>query len=471
MMFLALLASCKKLVEVGGPETSVNSGNIFNNDATAIGAATSLYLGMSASGVLTDISIKAGLSADELIYYPQARDPALAAYYQNNLTSSNPDRASYWYVIYSNIYQINAAIEGLSSSKGLTPVVKERLIGEMKFMRAFFYFYLVNFFGDAPLVLSTDYTVNALITKSSASMIYDQIVKDLKEAQVLLSPHYMNADLITAYPNGAEERVRPNKWAATALLARVYLFTDHWSDAEIQSSLIIENDTEYKLESLDQAFLKNNMESIWQLQPTNIGYNTKDGNLFVLPPTGPSVFNPVYLSDEVLKVFENTDKRKAHWIGLVNVDGIVYHFPFKYKLKQSNDASTPVNEYTTVFRLAEQYLIRAEARGRQGNLPGSIADLDKIRGRAGLELIGQIKPDISKDDLLTLILKERQRELFTEWGHRWLDLKRLEKVDEVMKVITLKKGNAAGWKSYQQYYPIPLTELKANPNLTQISGY
>ncbi len=82
-------------------------------------------------------------------------------------------------------------IESLSNFSGLTLSVKQQLIGEAKFMRAFYYFYLVNLYGDAPLVLGTDYTANALIAKSSKEQIYFQIKEDLQEAIGLLSSQYL----------------------------------------------------------------------------------------------------------------------------------------------------------------------------------------------------------------------------------------------------------------------------------------
>ncbi len=112
------------------------------------------------------------------------------------------------------------------------------------------------------------------------------------------------------------------------------------------------------------------------------------------------------------------------------------------------------------------YLIRAEAKARQDNLSGAISDIDKVRDRAGLSLIGDTNPGMSKESLIELILNEKRLEFFAEWGHRWLDLKRTEKMDEVMTSITPKKGNPTGWKTYQQYYPISLGELLANPNLS-----
>jgi len=119
--------------------------------------------------------------------------------------------------------------------------------------------------------------------------------------------------------------------------------------------------------------------------------------------------------------------------------------------------------------LGEQCLIRAEARAQQGNLNGAISDLDIIRKRAGLPLIANTNPGISQSVLLTAILHERQVELFTEWGHRWLDLKRTNNVDGVMNTVTTQKGGT--WNSDWQWYPITLSELQTAPNLVQNEGY
>jgi hypothetical protein len=94
--------------------------------------------------------------------------------------------------------------------------------------------------------------------------------------------------------------------------------------------------------------------------------------------------------------------------------------------------------------------------------------LNGIRNRAGL---GDT-PASDKSSLLTAILNERQHELFSEWGHRLLDLKRTNKIDEVMAIVTPMKSNSTNpWKTYQQLYPLPLTELQRAPNLVQNIGY
>jgi hypothetical protein len=124
-----------------------------------------------------------------------------------------------------------------------------------------------------------------------------------------------------------------------------------------------------------------------------------------------------------------------------------------------------LSEYYMVLRLAEQYLIRAEARAHLRNLPGAIADLDSIRNRAGLPLISITNPAITREELLIAIQQERQTELFAEWGHRWFDLKRTKQADAVLK------DRKSSWNSTDTLYPVPASERILNPNLTQNDGY
>jgi len=475
---ISTCSSCRKFVDIEGPATSVSSKNIYNNDATAIGAVTSLYVNLGSAslggpGELSSLSCIAGLSSDELTLYNSSDDPTLSAYYKNALTNSNNGFPDYWGMVYQRIAVVNAAIEGLNASMNLSPRVKQQLIGEVMFMRAFYNFYLVNLYGDVPLVLSTDYSVNAIISKSSEVEVYRQIIQDLNQAILLLSEKYLKGDGLTAYPSGSEERVRPTKWAAIALLARTYLYMKDWVNAEKQASIILSNTIEYQLQEagkLEQVFLKNNKEAIWQLQPTKNGYNTMDANMFVLISGGPSGNNPVFLSSNLVNSFEMNDQRKSSWIGTTTADGITYSFANKYKIIPTN-INTPVKEYSTVMRLAEQFLIRAEARAHQGNLSGAISDVDHIRERAGLVLIKDINASITQIELINAIMRERRFELFTEWGHRWFDLKRTKKIDEVMSFVTPQKTGGAIWKGYQEYYPISQMELQRNPNLTPTPGY
>ena len=152
--------------------------------------------------------------------------------------------------------------------------------------------------------------------------------------------------------------------------------------------------------------------------------------------------------------------------------GIVYYYPDKYK---SDSFGAPVTEYEMVLRLGEQYLIRAEAEanGANGGAASAVADLNVIRARAGLPAYSG---SMNQDSVLNAIYHERQVELFTEWGHRWFDLKRDSLINSVMgspgNVFQEKYGpNAPNWNPNWQWYPIALGQLQADPKLVQNLSY
>jgi hypothetical protein len=478
-----VICSCKKLVEVDPPVTSTTGESVFEEDLTAIAVLTGMYSALSQptaiSAGLSSLSKRGGLSADELSLWSGAGAND-KAYFSNSLaaplqTSSNITSAGgeIWSYCYSNIFICNQAIELLTSSNTLTPFVKRQLLGEAKFMRAFLYFYIVNLYGDAPLVISSDYKENALLSRADKTQVYQLIVSDLKEAQSLLSSTYLNGQLKNY--SSTPERLRPTTWAATALLARVYLYMGDYISSEAQASAVINNASLFNLSTLNNAFLKassGNNEAIWQLQPVNTNgsnfWNTEDARLFVLSaaPTGVNSTHIVYLSSQLLSSFEIGDNRKSNWIGSY-VDGTgTYYFPYKYKV---GAAGASVTEYLMVLRLAELYLIRAEARLQQSNMDGAKNDLNILRSRAGATLNPISVSD--KVSLLNAILHERQVELFAEWGHRWLDLKRTGNVDVIMSVVGPLKNNGIAWKSSQQWYPLPINDVLGDPNLVQNEGF
>ena len=278
--------------------------------------------------------------------------------------------------------------------------------------------------------------------------------------------------------NTSNDRVRPTKWAATALLARAYLYyaslpgmdAANYIKAEQQATILIENSGGvFALSSLPNAFLRaslGNKEAIWQLQPvSSTQTNAQDGYAFI---PGPGGIPQLQLSPFLLASFEAGDNRRTNWINSVTVSGSTYNYPFKYKIGKNVGGIPPVTEHEMMLRLGEQYLIRAEARAQQGNIAGAQADINAIRTRAGLANTAAT----DKASLITAILHERQVELFTEMGHRWLDLKRTGTIDAVMGnpsgVCAVKGGT---WNSYQQLYPIQVGDIQLDPNLKQNPGY
>jgi hypothetical protein len=455
ILFLILQCglSCKKWITVSAPSNVLVNSSVFSSDATATGAIIGIYSQMMQTVGTNKFpngspSVLYGMSADELVYY-NGYSTDYNEFFNNNLTISNSEVDGFWNQIYSYIYLSNAIIEGLNAENGVSQTVKNQLSGEAKFIRAFCHFYLVNSFGDVPLVTSSDYRVNAVVSRSSESAVYQQIITDLLDAEILLSSDF-------SFSNG--ERLRPNKWTAAALLARVYLYLGKWEMAETESTSILNQPDIYSLASnLDSVFLKNSSESIWQLSPNvpYYNYSVQDAYFFIpYPETSPYVS----ISSSLLQSFELADKRKVQWLDSTIYQDVTYYFPIKYKQKFQVNTS----EYYTVFRLAEQYLIRAEARAEELNLTGAIDDLNAIRGRAGLD---NLSTSLTQVQILDTLAHERRIELFSEWGHRWMDLKRTLKADAVLSALK------PGWQSTDTLYPIPRTEIQNDPQLKQNAGY
>jgi hypothetical protein len=156
---------------------------------------------------------------------------------------------------------------------------------------------------------------------------------------------------------------------------------------------------------------------------------------------------------------EDGDLRRTKWVGEVSDGTQTWYFPFKYKQQFNTGTSL---EYSKVFRLAEQYLIRAEARAMTGNISGAQQDLNSVRNRAGLESTTAS----TSEQLRDAIISERRFELFTEFGHRWFDLRRTGTAEVVLAPIK------PGWRNTDLLLPIPESELLANPNLNpQNPGY
>jgi starch-binding outer membrane protein, SusD/RagB family len=463
-----LLLSCKKFVDVDAPKASINGENVYSNTESAIASLNGIYVLMSQSnGSIDGTSLILGLSADEFNLWEGVTNSKHVSTYQNNLSTVSGTGSDFWEFL--NIYRCNEAIEGLTEAENLNDDIRNQLLGEAKFLRAYFYFYLVNIFGDVPLILSTDYKLNSLITRSPEVEVYDQIVEDLSSAIELLSEDYLDG-FLRPYDISAIDRVRPTKWSAHALLARVHLYKKDYSASVEEASIVINNSELFSLEPIDVVFQKTSREAIWQLQPTLEGVNTNDAQIFVIPETGPTdAFpggHPVSLSESLLTSFDSTDQRRQVWVGSVtpaDPGTVTYYYPFKYKII---DFNSPVTEYQMLLRLAEIYLIRAEAKAHLNDITGAQTDLNVIRTRAGLE--GTTTNE--KDALTEEIIEEKRKELFSEQGHRWLDLKRSRLADEVMSFITPLKG-PTNWESYQQLYPIPQSDIDKNPNLVQNPGY
>lgn len=452
IILLQLQTGCNKLVQVSPPINSIDAVKTFSTDETAEAAVVAIYNQMRIGVNLFDAGATAytGQSADELNYVYGSNE-----FISNTLTRDNATVGSiFWTPVYYYIFMANAVSEGLTVSTGVSGKAKGQLTGEAKFLRAFCYFYLTNLFGDVPLMLSSDFNKTALLPRSSIEQVYQQIKRDLIDAKSLLISDYSFS--------ANNERIRANKWAATALLARIYLYQKQWDSAATQASAVI-NAGLYSLDSLNGAFLMNNEEAILQLQTANASpWATAEAGFFVRPTRTSSPL--YYLDSHLVNAFEYGDKRRAAWTDSTIFGGRVYYYPYKYKVRVATPVGN-ITEYYTLLRLAEQYLIRAEAEAELGNSAAAIDDLNTIRTRAGLP---NLAANLSQDQILSAVMQERRIELFAELGHRWFDLKRIGQAVSVLSQIPIKNGHVT---ESQLLYPIPVNELLLDPNLTQNPGY
>lgn len=452
LMLLGLLTfvySCDSFVEVDLPSSQLSSATVFEEKATANAAMTDIYAKIRDNGFLTGnasgMGAALGSYTDELDYYG-GTTAGTYFFYNNTLLPTDGTIGGWWSDSYNKIYAANVVYEGVNASKTLTQTDKDQLMGEALFVRALIHFYLVNLFGDVPYITSTNYQQNQRVHRMPIAEVYSHIIADLEQAKQLLPKQYFGS-----------LRVRPNRFVATALLARVYLYNAKWAEAASTASTVINETGMYKLgPNLDQTFLKESQSTLWQLIPKLAGRNTEEGANFIFT-AGPPRF--VALRNELVGTFEDSDLRKTRWIKAVTNGKNTWYHPYKYK---EQTLSGQTREYSIIFRLSEQYLIRAEAQAQLDNLIGAKDDLNTIRNLAGLA-------DTSaknQQELLTAILKERHVELFTEWGHRFFDLKRTNLLDNALSTIK------PAWNTKGRLLPLPESELLLNPNLApQNPGY
>lgn len=443
IFFAIALSGCKKLIEVDSPENQLTTEKVFSDSTAVVSALTNLY-SLYARTAETNYTINISLYADEL---SSTTGNTIQREFQiNQVSQANATNLTIWRNQYNIIYGCNDMIENLPRG-GLPAARIKQWIAEVKFLRAFSYYYLINLYDNIPLITTTNVDQTRVALQSPREQVLDQITKDLDEAKSSISTRYEGAG-----------KVRANLYSVMALEARIFLLRENWAGAEQASAKIISSSIYGPLEPLDNVFKANSKESILQFQ-TQTGVIAGGGTLI---PASNTVTPSLPLTSALYDGFESADQRKTKWVGTssVTVAGATttYRYPYKYKNRVAN-LTAP--EYLTVFRLAEQYLIRAEARTRQNNLTGAVADLNVVRKRAGLD-------DLAASDQATVmswIVRERQHELFTEWGHRFIDLKRFKLLDQAIKAF---KGD---WPAYASALPIPYNELLYNRNLIQNPGY
>lgn len=436
---LLFLFACTQFVEVDKLTDRLHEKEVFKNEPTANSAILGLYQDLRAGIIIEHMVAENAAISGEVMPY---NTTSSSSYYTNQLLPTNSRLP--WSNYYRIIYKANRAIEGLSGTSDLPEASRTKFKGEALFVRAFSHFMLVNFYGDIPLILTSDVEANRVVNRTPIKEVYNQIVIDLKDAQSLLQ----------ASSNSSLDRSRASYWSATALLSRTYLYMQDYVNAEIEADKVIRSERFELLNPGGRVFAQNSREAIWQW-----ANNTTQGNNVAASFIYTS--NPIYiLTKYLLDSFEPGDFRLQYWVKTASFGQQTISIPYKF-----TSAAVGTDECYTAIRLAELYLIRAEAKMMQGRYDSGMADINFIRQHHG-GLNTSLPIPIDQESALTVVLKERRVELFTEGAHRWFDLKRTGRLDATMAI---EKPNT--WNSWAALYPILYSDIQQNPNLTQNPGY
>lgn len=444
----AIFCSCSDFTEIDLPHTQLTGKAVYEDEVTAMAALSDIYARMRENGMVSGkqngLTMLMGLYADDLTYYGTANSTA-DTFFKHTLIPSNEYVSTLWSNAYAQIYATNALFEGVSNSSKIMGDARDRLLGEALFIRAFLHFYLTNLYGEIPYITTTDYQINSSVSRMSEEVVYNNIINDLNESQKLLPE---------TYPEG--ERFRANKAVAQAFLARVLLYREQWALAEVEATKVIDNSDYDMLADLNLVFLNDSPSTIWQFHSGVPGLNTNEAQIFNFPSAPPTILAASY---DLVNAFDNNDLRKQFWLNSLTDGSNTWYHPYKYKITTNTGVA---EECSIIFRIEEQYLIRAEARAHQGNIAGAREDLNKIRNRAGLANTTAN----TQSELLDAILRERRLEFFAEYGHRWFDLKRTGNAASVLSPLK------PTWQNRDLMLPLPEKELILNSNLQpQNPGY
>jgi hypothetical protein len=360
--------------------------------------------------------------------------------------------------------------------------LKKRILGEAHFLRGLYYFILVRFFGDVPLITKPQNVGDELNpARTPKADVYQQIISDLTTAMDSLPPResYSGSDV-----------GRASKGAATGLLAKVYLtLGDYQKTVDLCKQVTALG---YKLNpnyaDNFSATNKNTVESLFEVQysgATTYGFfDDFNQASWVSTFTGPrnsdfvgGAYGWDQPTQEFVDSYEAGDKRKDATIlyeGGPAFDGKEYKASYSgtgYNLRKFLVPKSISPDYNTspadfiVLRYADVLLMEAEALNELGQMDAAIVPLNEVRERAGLN---DKEANISKDSMRAVILHERRMELAFE-GQRWFDLIRVQNGQYGLDFLhSIGKVNAT-----QKFLllPIPQVERDANPNLTQNPGY
>jgi hypothetical protein len=520
MLAAGTLVSCSKKLD-RQPPNSVTAAQVFSTDTGAKQALAQVYAayaltGSNGSGSTTLIGIDPGtsdfvrllwdaseLSTDEAVC--AWNDPGVPDFHNMAWNSSNPILLGLYFRIMYQVTVANAFIQEADAVKGkftggaLTDL--NHYIAESRFLRAFDYWEMLDLFGKAPFVTekSPIGVGTYLPPQASADSLFSYVESELKDLD------NTNA-MVTARQN---EFARADQACVWALLARLYLNaqtytgTARFTDAITYSSKVITTGGYALLPNFHNNFLadndsSNNTEQILSIAYDGVNTQNYGGTTFIINaeiggsmnpaaygvPTGgwggnrttaniPNLFPDVTGTVDKRSLFYTPGQSEA----IASISTFTDGYPsVKFQNVTSKDklpagAATYCTTSFPLFRLAEQYLIRAESvlRGGSGSTQAqALADYNILRDRASDTSASYEATSIVLQD----ILNERGRELSWECFRR-TDLIRYGLFTSSTYLWPWKGGvsSGTGVDSHYNLFPLPASDLNVNPNLIQNKGY
>ncbi|MDB5236192.1 MAG: hypothetical protein JWR44_3185 [Hymenobacter sp.] len=444
-LLLGGLESCNKKLDVE-PVDSVDAANALNTSsdvqAALVGCYTSLQSDNAYDGYIQFLSDLLADNGDAAFVGTYLQPQQLQ---RKTILKDNATVANIWLRAYNTINRTNNVLNNLDKLD--TPAKRNSAEGEAKFIRGLVYFDLVRLYArdwndgspqsnpGVPLVLTPTTTISSAnqVSRNTVAEVYAQVIADLTTAESKLP---------------ASNGFFANRYAAAAVLSRVYLQQNRYTDAASAANRVISSNAfslnpEYADNfSTGGDLVPNTQEDIFAIQV--------NAQTVVADPVGQfySQFQraDVEIQNQFINLFDPNDDR----LSMYTITAGSPTYTDKYDALYGN---------IKLIRLDEMYLTRAEANFRAGTQVGAtpLADVNTIRTRANLAPLTVVTKEA--------ILKERRLELAFE-GFRLGDLKRNQE-----STTDPATGASIPWNSPRLIFPIPLREINANPNLTQNAGY
>ena len=414
-----------------------------------------------------------------------------------NFTASNEKINTIWNKNYQGIFQTNNSLELASKISANNIQNLNSLIGELRFLRALYYFNLVKYFENPAISKSADTTS---LVNSNPKDIYELIVSDLifsqnnileSQSKIKLSANAATALLGKVYlqMSGAPlndkstiqlalnefEKIE-NEYNLETNYKDVFDFRNEAINNEIIFSVSFENDLsqdQWGNSNTTSGFLGNQWfgpKDITDISFIHVETNFIESFLNTKPNADNVIKHPIITNDSRFSL--NIATYKKVFDNIENTDDVSEWRANKYlpeDLAKNGEVARGVD--FPYLRYADMLLMIAEAECQlNGVTSKALESLNLVRRRAYQSADFDIKNNISKEELLDIILEERRKELCYE-GHRRADLIRFGKLKETIRKIDQSKTDKRNFEDFKRAWPIPQSEIDNNPNLKQNGGY